>query len=206
MKRILFSVFATAFFAGAFPFAGAADPFTITFPVAELGNCASQTECKTYCDVPANQDACLQFATDNSLISKEKIAKIKKFKDIAIQGGPGGCKGQECRMYCADASHHDECLAFAKTHGLINAEEAKLMERGLGLAQKVKEIGGPGGCKSEQECRAYCENPEHMDACLAFAVEHGGFKQEEVRHMIKEFIKENVHQNGTSTEEIRQAV
>ena len=171
MKIFFFFFLPPVFFAGAFPFAGAADPSVITFPVEELGNCASQAECKTYCDVaanrdactafakahglikekkagaldeliaqggpggcksekecktfcadPANQDVCLQFATDNNLISKEKIAKIKKFKDIAIQGGPGGCKGQECRMYCADAYNQDECLAFAKTHGLINAE------------------------------------------------------------------------------------
>lgn len=307
MKKILFSVFTIALFAGAFSFAGAANPFTITFPISELGNCASQAECKTYCDVATNQDACatfaethgfiskeqiqkekeinqlatqggpggctsrdacrvycsdathqdecvtfakahglikekkaealeeliaqggpggcksekecktycadsanqdicLQFAIDNNLISKEKIAKIKKFKDISEQGGPGGCGSSDtCRAYCSDVTHQDECIAFAKEHGLINKEEAKMMERGRELARKVKEIGGPGDCKSEQECRAYCEKPENVDACLAFAVEHGGFKQEEVRHMMKEFIKESAHQDGTSTEDMMQA-
>ena len=81
MKRILFSVFATAFFAGAFPFAGAADPFTITFPVAELGNCADPQDCFSYCDKPENQDACFAFAKKNKLL-KETDANLPPPSDI----------------------------------------------------------------------------------------------------------------------------
>ncbi len=40
----------------------------ISYPVAELGSCADKTACKTYCDKPANIDACLSFAEKNNLM------------------------------------------------------------------------------------------------------------------------------------------
>ncbi len=305
MKKYIFSLFAIVLFVGAFSFVSAANLFNITYPIADLGNCANQTECKTYCDVTtnkdaciafaeahgfvskeriqkekeisrlaeqggpggctsksecraycadtahqdectafakehglmqekkmsaleelittqggpggctsekeckifcsntANQDVCLKFAVDNNLVSKEKFTQIKKFKDITEKGGPGGCTNRnECRTYCADIANQDECIAFAKEHELINKEQVTMMERGRELARKVKEMGGPGDCKSEKECRTYCEKPENVDACLAFAVEHGGFKQEEVQHMIKELVKERANVDGTSTEDM----
>ena len=35
---------------------------TITFPVPELGNCGSKSECRTYCDDLANIKTCVAFA------------------------------------------------------------------------------------------------------------------------------------------------
>ncbi len=34
----------------------------ITYPIAELGNCASQQECKAYCDISSNFSSCIAFA------------------------------------------------------------------------------------------------------------------------------------------------
>src|SRR5256885_2273465 len=41
---------------------GASQKYGITFPVAELGNCGSLAECRAYCQVEANHQACADFA------------------------------------------------------------------------------------------------------------------------------------------------
>jgi len=40
--------------------------------------------------------------------------------------------------------------------------------------RKFKEMGiGPGGCRNEFECEAYCDSIDHMDECISFAEENG---------------------------------
>lgn len=153
------------------------------------GGCRGE-QCREFCHNPANEEACFQFAVENDLIPKEEMERIKKFKDAALQGGPGGCRGRACEDYCENPDHQEECFAFAKKNNLISEDELKMAERGRDLSRKVKEQGGPGGCKSDTECQAYCRNPENVEACLAFAVAHGGFKKEEAEHMLKEFVHE----------------
>ena len=41
----------------------------IVHPVAQLGNCKSETECRLYCDNPENMELCLVFAKKHNLIS-----------------------------------------------------------------------------------------------------------------------------------------
>lgn len=38
-----------------------------------------------------------------------------------------------------------------------------------------------GGCGSKNECKAYCEEAEHMDACIAFGLKHGIVKEDEAK-------------------------
>ena len=175
---------------------------SITFPIAELGGCNSKAECKTYCDAPENNERCLTFAEANGLMSKEETEQARKFVD---QTGPGGCRGNECRSYCSDPAHREECIAFARLHGLdvprgpspeemeqrfreqtdfhpdtnepnINEEKA---------LRVIAEQGGPGGCKTKDECEAYCEVPEHVDQCLAFAALHELMAPEELERARK---------------------
>ncbi len=179
MKKILFSLFVSAFFFGFFGTASAANLFDITFPIAQLGNCANQAECKVYCDVTANQDICSAFALQHGFVSKEQAAKTKTVERITAQGGPGGCKGErECRVYCADSAHRDECFAFGKKHKLIDEKKAKALE-------EITAQGGPGGCKGEEECRAFCENPNNMEVCVAFGEKHGFIDKREAERARK---------------------
>ena len=145
-------------------------------------------ECKDFCEKPENRDACFQFAVDNELIPQEEVERVKKFKDIEQRGGPGGCRGEQCRDFCEKPENQDECFAFAKENGLIPEGEIKMMEQGRELAKKVMEVGGPGGCKGDNECRAYCGDPAHVEECLAFAVEHGGMHKEDAEGKLREFI------------------
>lgn len=152
------------------------------------GGCRGE-QCRVYCDKPENRDACFQFAVDNNLIPQEEIARVKKFKEIEQRGGPGGCKGEACHAYCEDPKHQDECFAFAKENKLIPEGEIKMMEQGRGLAKKVMEMGGPGGCASEKECKTYCGDPSHVEECLAFAVEQGGMHRDDAEGKLREFIQ-----------------
>ncbi|RJQ34398.1 hypothetical protein C4556_02665 [Candidatus Parcubacteria bacterium] len=145
----------------------------ITFPIAELGGCNSKEECKTYCDTPGNALSCVSFAEARGLMTTEEAATARKF---AGQTGPGGCMGSECRRYCSQSEHREECYAFAKENGLtppgprIDVEEPKIDEdRAMRI---VEEQGGPGGCRTFEECHSFCEDEGNMERCLAFAAEH----------------------------------
>ncbi len=151
------------------------------------GGCRGE-QCRDFCEKPENRDACFQFAVENNLIPEGEVERVKKFKEIEQRGGPGGCKGEACRAYCENPEKRDECFAFAKENRLISEGEIKIMEQGRELAKKVMEVGGPGGCTSEQECKIYCSDPSQVEECLAFAVEQGGMHKEDAEGKLREFI------------------
>jgi len=88
----------------------------------------------------------------------------------------GDCGSKaECKAYCDDLAHVNECVSFAETHGLMDADEAR-------TSREFAKIGGkgPGGCTSKDACEAYCENVAHINECLSFAEEHGVFSDDEI--------------------------
>lgn len=159
------------------------------------GGCVGQ-ECRSYCEKPENAESCLKFAEENNLIPREQLEHARKFLRVAEQGGPGGCKGQACREYCESEDHREECFKFAEERGLLSAEERQQIEVGRKLDEKLKEAGGPGGCKSDEECRTYCSEAEHTEECVAFAATHGGLPEEAARKMLKEFTRQKARHGG----------
>lgn len=148
----------------------------ISYPVAELGSCADKAACKTYCDEPANIDACLSFAEKNNLMSKEEIKVAKNFKKTGMTG-PGGCKGKdECKTYCNGPEHMDECITFAEKNGLMSSEQ-------LGEAKKVKAAIAKGikppACGGKEACDAYCSSSEHVEECVKFGEAAGIISKED---------------------------
>lgn len=129
----------------------------LTFPIPELGGCASKGECKAYCDQPQNRQACFNFAYEKGLVGGSKAAeKLSGLKfPIAELGNCGSLS--ECETYCGQPDHHRTCDAYAKDHGFEPP--------GGGAA-------GPGGCSGDEECNAYCSNPAHRDECEASWQEH----------------------------------
>lgn len=60
------------------------------------------------------------------------------------------------------------------------ASVAKMQENAAGspdIQFPVKELGG---CKSENDCKSYCDNPQNLEACISFAEEHNLMSSEEV--------------------------
>lgn len=81
----------------------------------------------------------------------------------------GNCKSKEdCKIFCDDAKNTEACLKFAEEKNLLSSEE-------LVKAKKFKDAGmvGPGGCKGQTECDAYCGDQTHMEACITFAIDNG---------------------------------
>lgn len=190
MRRRLFLFSVAAVFlllAGVFLFAvsGAKAEPNVQFPVAELGGCASQEACRSYCDKPANMESCLSFAEQHGLMSGEELSQARKF--MAAGGkGPGGCTSKDsCEAFCNDTTHIKECVAFAEKSGMMSGKEldearkvAKALESGAVL---------PGGCTSKQACDAYCggDNADHMKECIAFAKAAGFMSEEEAKEVDK---------------------
>ena len=54
--------------------------------------------------------------------------------------------------------------------------------------QKVfAEAGGPGGCRSENECRSYCSDPAHGPECIAFGAKNQIFRGDEAIERFQQF-------------------
>lgn len=170
----------------------------ITFPVAELGNCGSKGECKTYCDEPDNFKACFAFAKKHKLIreiEEKSDEEVEKFAEAMKQGGPGGCKTpDECRSYCDDPNNIEQCVAFAEKNGLIPKEELEQAKRVAAAVKAGAKL--PPQCKNKEQCETFCNaTPENMEQCVDFA-EKGGFMKPEEAEQAKK-MAEVMRSGGT---------
>lgn len=156
----------------------------IVFPVAELNNCASESECRAYCDNPDNISACVAFAEKYGLMSGEEIEKAKKF--IRLGSGPGGCNSKEsCEVYCGDVVNIEVCIKFAEENDLIPHQEVQEAKKVAKILREGKKL--PGDCRGKAQCESYCQNPDHAEECLAFGEEAGLMEPEELARA-KKFI------------------
>ncbi|MDA2935798.1 hypothetical protein MYX06_01060 [Patescibacteria group bacterium AH-259-L05] len=144
------------------------------------GGCRSEVECEAYCKDPAHIEECLNFAEAAGFMSSEEVQKARKGMEFMKTGGPGGCKSeQECRSYCEDLSHVQECLDFAVEMGEMSSEDAEFSKEML----KKGITGGPGGCRSKEECETYCKNLLHLPECIKFKKEHGLEGSEDIEEL-----------------------
>lgn len=192
----------------AFGVAAQVNPFDIEFPIAELGDCESIGDCKTYCDEPSNLDACIDFSENRGLIDEKDAEIARKMID---QTGPGDCQGQEeCDTFCSQPENYATCIDFSVEEGFMSQTEADSIlqfiqsddfrghEESRGSRdpdepdideEKAKEliatVGGPGDCATFDECADYCEDEINQDECFDFAKEHDLFSEEEFADMEK---------------------
>src|SRR3990167_1892325 len=155
---------------------------TVTFPVPELGNCASKSKCRAYCDDLTHIKACVAFAESHGLMSAEEARQAREFERLGGKG-PGGCTSKDsCESFCEKPGNMRQCLDFAKQSGMMSAEELQEAEK----VAAYLDGGGvmPGGCSGERECRAYCEDGAHAEECVAFATK-AGFMSEKDAAMFK---------------------
>ena len=142
----------------------------IKYPISELGNCTSKSDCKVFCDNTENIDACLSFAEKSNLMSSEEISNAKKFQDKGMVG-PGSCNGKvECEKYCSDSANIEECTAFAEKNGLMSDEQLRDSKK---VVAAIKSGLKPPACGGPAKCQAYCSNPLHMEECMTFSLAAG---------------------------------
>ncbi|MFA5838340.1 MAG: hypothetical protein WC849_00130 [Candidatus Paceibacterota bacterium] len=180
---IFFIFFISLFFV--FNNANAGPLDNVSYPIPELGNCGSVSECMTFCDISENQIACIDWAASKKMVSEGEARKVRDMnkKEEEFKPGPGGCiSPRECDAYCRVEENLRECMDYSVRKGYMPKEEAD------GIIAKT-EKGGPGGCKSKSECENFCKNPENADECLSFVVDEGKITKEEAEFM-KERMKE----------------
>jgi hypothetical protein len=103
------------------------------------------------------------FAVDSSSSSAfAKFHVIFPIKDL------GSCHSlTECKNYCEDLSHAQECINFAKKKGFFKAPASPPSEASLVEAAK-KELG----CDSKEACQQFCGLQENWVKCGQFAKKH----------------------------------
>ena len=143
----------------------------ITFPIGELGNCNSITECKSFCDNGANRDQCVSFAKKKGFYKQSSPNDKEPQKNEAILNEAKselGCNSEEsCRAVCENESNRDKCTLFASKHGLGGSRGTPGDRK---ILDKAKELLG---CDSEATCRSVCENPDNQEKCSNFAKASG---------------------------------
>lgn len=105
------------------------------------------------------------------LVSYAIVAQATSKSDIVHPVSElGNCKDEAaCRAFCDSRDNLDRvkaCIAFAKKHNLLPPDEIEEAEH---YVTRIGIATGPGGCRSERECDAYCEDTAHLDECLDFA-------------------------------------
>lgn len=125
-------------------------------------------------------------AADEEDPEREKeIADIEKKLAPFIKKGktPGQCGSfDECQAYCNIEENFSECTLFAKKIG-IDEQEIPLDQQPIFRAMEAGE--GPGGCKDESSCRAYCEDVDKLSECIAFVEKFNVVSPDELAEMRK---------------------
>lgn len=94
----------------------------------------------------------------------------------------GNCQDKDdCAAYCDKEENMAACLDFAEAHNLLPALEIKMARDMLRLGVTA----GPGGCRGQMECAAYCDEISHIEECITFAEEHGLIPPEELENAKK---------------------
>lgn len=135
--------------------------YQVTFPIAELGNCSSLENCKAFCNEPANQQVCKDYAQKKGFYKGNKSEGNARLRSIIEKAKSElGCSTEsDCKTLCQKTENLEKCAAFARKYSLVK-ENSKIKE----LIEKAKEILG---CDSEESCKALCQKSENSDKCKA---------------------------------------
>lgn len=89
---------------------------------------------------------------------------------------------KECFAYCDRPANLEKCIDFGLRNGLMSEQDAKKARKAKSISQIAK---GPGGCTSDKECEAYCDDLSHLNECVDFALKEGMISKEEAEMIIK---------------------
>lgn len=122
----------------------------ITFPIAELGNCASAQECMAYCNKPENHDACSAFGEKKGLL-QGNTSQINQERLLSDAKNILGCDSKSsCSTFCRNPVNQQKCQEFFQKEGLTTQSPTK------------------PSCSSPDSCREFCSNPVNKQTCDAF--------------------------------------
>lgn len=124
----------------------------------ELG-CESFESCGKICEDPGNREKCMNMGRKFGMIKEE----IRPMGNSNTQKPTLPCTSEtECKKYCQ--SHPDECPGMSGAPN-TNVSDTAVTKPSTTSKQKGDFLG-PSGCKTEDECKAYCE--KHPNECPGF--------------------------------------
>lgn len=173
------------------------------------GECKGRDECESFCNDPANQETCFQFGKEHGLISEEDLANIEggmKQAREGLESAPpevASCLqdkvGEEVlsKIRAGTFTPNPEIGEAMRTcfeENMPQGPPPGMQGEGGMPGDQGQFQGGPGGCKSQEECQSYCsENPEQ---CGGSAPPQGGMpgqpRQEERMPQEREMIPEGL--------------
>lgn len=175
--------------------------YNITFPIADLGNCAGPQECRDFCETPSNQQTCMDFAKKKGFHKEAErsdgMDPNKRDELLTKAKTELGCTSREsCSNICE--TNPGRCEAFAKKHGAYREPPQSSgrysAEEKMKLMQKAQ---GDLGCTSMESCKSVCEkNPQR---CMEFAKKHGFDKEDREPPEQQEQYENREYQQGASS-------
>ncbi len=140
----------------------------ITFPIVELGSCKDYAQCRSFCEDPLNQNACIAFAKAKGFY-KEEGTQVRKDAILSVARSELGCSSEStCRTFCSQEANFDTCSSFAKKHNLGGGHVEDTGQ--VRTLEKAKQILG---CNSEASCKTFCEQETNRQKCSDFAKDAG---------------------------------
>jgi hypothetical protein len=145
--------------------ASAIKKYNLIFPVAELGNCGSLTECKNFCEDLSNISACINFAKQKGFY-KAPPSPPSEATLLEVAKQELGCDSKEaCQQFCGLQENWLKCGEFAKKHKLGKPPE-KSEASSSAVLEKAKQFLG---CGSLDQCKSFCSKVENRTKCDEFA-------------------------------------
>ncbi|MDD5750307.1 MAG: hypothetical protein PHU56_01485 [Candidatus Pacebacteria bacterium] len=145
------------------------------------GGCKNKEECDAFCNNPDNQEICFNFGRENGLIPEEDLQRMEENKQQMKQGL--GQAPQEV-LDCLNSLVGNDMVEKMRSGDFLPSQKVgdamkECFEKmgpmpgqegqgGPGSGGNMMPAGqtGPGGCKTPEECQAYCK--EHMEECQNF--------------------------------------
>lgn len=150
----------------------------ITFPIAELNNCAGPKECRDFCNQESNYETCTRFAKKYGFSREQEGQSQRKDEMLEKAKEELGCNSSEsCSRVCEQ--NQEKCQQFARRHGYYQ-EDSRAKEYRKKQSDLVENAHSELGCNSLESCNSYCQKEENRERCGEFARRHG-FDQGETR-------------------------
>ena len=143
------------------------------------GDCNTRYRCIEYCEQSENAIECVNFAEDAGFISHDEAEQARKWLPLILRGvTPGQCdSAEECEAYCEDTDNALECMEFAVKYEILPPDELEILRKILPF---MRAGTMPGGCRTKDECEAYCTADGHFEECLDLGLALGVIKPGEV--------------------------
>ncbi len=141
------------------------------------GGCTSKEECEAFCNNPANQETCFNFGKEHGMIPAEDLRRMEEGKQQLTQTLN---QAPPEVITCISNAVGNDTLEKIKSGAVMPSQDLgdkmgkcfqQIMSKGTGGPGEGGFVppqgqAGPGGCKSEEECKSYCTS--HPDECKNF--------------------------------------